>query len=158
MKPVRKEITKTEWAVCQLYPPSKRTFGAGYWVAPEQKWTSLDSLRGDTECRLPLWFATVGEVEERWCVCVGGWTISRTGNKYPSWGKLLAVFFVCWKKQERGKWQYISFRKWVRNTVLFSGETGYHTFNRCYVQDCTSFVTCLKSTLGFYSFTNPGAC
>ena len=54
------EITKTEWAVCQLYPPSKRTFGACYWVAPEQKWTSL-RLRGGTERRPPLWFATVGE-------------------------------------------------------------------------------------------------
>lgn len=58
MKPVRKEITKTEWAVCQLYPPSKRTFGASYWVAPEQKWTSLDSeviLSTVIPCDLPQW-------------------------------------------------------------------------------------------------------
>lgn len=89
------EITKTEWAVCQLYPPSKRTFGACYWVAPEQKWTSLDSevvLSAVLPCDLPQW-GRQGEGR--------GWTIHRTGNKYPSWGKLLAVFFflLCRKRK-----------------------------------------------------------
>lgn len=150
MKPVREEITKTEWAVCQLYLPSKRTFGACYWVAPEQKWTSLDSevvLSAGLPCDLPQW-GRDGEGR--------GWTIHRTGNKYPSWGKLLAVFFFS-AVQEEGKWQYISFRKWVRNTVLSPGETGNYTFNWCCLHRWTCDV--LKWTLGLCFFlSNPGAC
>lgn len=58
LKPVTMEITKMERAVCQLYPRSKRTFGACHRVAPEQNWTSLNSevvLSAVLPCDLPQW-------------------------------------------------------------------------------------------------------
>lgn len=116
LKPVAKEITKMEWAVCQLYPPSKKTFGACYWVPPEQEWTSLNSevvLSAVLPCDLPQW-GVDGEVR-------GGQSTQLAVN-IPAGGTLSSDFFSAVEKKRKGKWQYIRWWKWVRSTALSPSE------------------------------------